>query len=142
MAAASHHIAHSPLCQKAARSCKWPFQSARQLEHGAKVTQAVGGAQGETGGARERGHEMSSCNFQLLFPHRHHPLLKRFQMVLCRYSLILTQTAKPAEIKNFILPFVHVHTERVLCKVQEPNMWKSKNEYKCYKKKKGVGGML
>lgn len=50
MAAASRHIAHSPLCQKAARSCKWPFQNTRQLEHRAKVTQAVGGAQGGTTG--------------------------------------------------------------------------------------------
>lgn len=58
VAADSHHIACSPLCQRAARSCKWPFQSTRQLEHRAKVTEAVGGAEGGDG----RWGKLSSCN--------------------------------------------------------------------------------
>lgn len=54
------HIAHSPLCQKGAAN--GPFQNARQLEHGAKVTEAVGGAQG---GMRRRGRGKGPRDEQL-----------------------------------------------------------------------------
>lgn len=75
VAAASRHIAHSPLCQKAVRSCKWPFQNTRQLEHRAKVTEAVGGAQGGTGwggggfrrGARDEQLQPRAC-FSTVLP--------------------------------------------------------------------------
>lgn len=43
MPAVSRHIAHSPLCQGAESNSKWPFQNTRQLEHRAKVTEAVAG---------------------------------------------------------------------------------------------------
>ena len=69
VAAASRHIAHSPLCQKAVRSGKWSFQNGRQLEHRAKVTEAVGGAQGGMGAGVGSGHQISSCNFEPLFLH-------------------------------------------------------------------------